>query len=128
MAEIQIKQALADAKKQEVQIKAQDVQGKMGLAQAKLNMDQKHLETDDQVKIVKTKIDTALKGREIDQKIEEGITAEKMNLIDAGQTLAVHPETAHLVAPLIQPAFEDVVRQEREARGASGTRCGRGLT
>jgi hypothetical protein len=127
IAENQVKQALAEAKKQEVAIKGQQVQaqiadnqGKLGLAHARLNLDSQHTQTDDQVKIVKTKIDTALKGREIDQKIQEGITAEKMNLIDVAQNLAVHPESAHLIAPLIQPAFTDIQRQEAENRAHRG--------
>lgn len=120
MAELQIKQALADAKKQEVQIKAQDVQGKLGLGQAKLNLEQQQGDVKDKVSIVKTKIDTALKQREIDQKIREGITAEKMQLIDVAQNIAVHPESAHLVAPLIQPAFEDVRQQETQEKSNRG--------
>lgn len=69
---------------------------------------------------MKAKIDTALKDREIDNKVMEGITAEKMNLIDVAQNLAVHPESAHLIAPLIQPAFEDIQRQEQQERAKRG--------
>ena len=143
VAELQIKQALAEAKKMEVQIAGQKAQSDAALGQAKvnlerekqqaggaidqakLNLDAAKTDTDNKIKIVKTKIDTAMKGQELDFKREEGVTAEKMNLIDIAQNLAVHPESAHLIEPLIRPAYDDIKRQEAEARmhrglGAAG--------
>jgi hypothetical protein len=116
IAELQIKQALADAKKMEAQTGAKKVDGDLSLGHAKLNLAQQTGDVDDKVKIVKTKMDAALKSQEMDLKRQEGITAEKMNLIDAAQTLAVHPEAAHLVAPLIGPAFADVKSEEAQLK------------
>lgn len=116
MEDLKIKRIVATAKQTDAQTNAQKVQSEIGLGQAKLNLDQQTKGLDGKVKIVKTKIDTALKGQEMDLKRDEGIIAERMNLIDAAQNLAVHPESAHLVAPLLQPAFADVKKKEQEAR------------
>lgn len=120
IAEIQIKQATADANKMKAQTEAQKVQQEGGLGQAKFNLEQQNSDIDNKVKIVKTKTDIAQKAQDIDIKRRQGITAEKMNLIDAAQNVAVHPESAHLVAPLLAPAFEDVQRDEAEERMKKG--------
>lgn len=120
MVEGQVKQTVAEAQKLRAQTEAKKVEGELGLGQAKLNLQAHDSDVDNKVKIVTAKLDAALQNRKIDNEIQDGITKEKMNLIDVAQNLSVHPESAHLVAPLIRPAFEDVQRQEREEKQRRG--------
>jgi len=120
MEELKIKQGAVDANKMKAQAAMSKAQLDQGLGQAKLNLEQQNSDVDNKVKIVKTKMDAALESRKVDNEIAKGITAEKMNLIDAAQNLAVHPESAHLVAPLITPALADVQRQEKEEKMKRG--------
>lgn len=120
MAELQIKQSLARSKQLEAQTKARDGQFQMGLDQAKLNMEQQNSQVDNRIKTVKTSLDAALKNRQIDSGIMKDITAEKMNLIDMAQNLAVHPESAHLIEPLVRPAMEDVDREAKAQKAGLG--------
>jgi hypothetical protein len=75
-----------------------------------------------QMEAADLQIKAGFKGRELDQTGEKDLTSENVQLIDVAQNLAVHPESAHLVAPLIEPAFKDVMRrrQEMEAKKRTG--------
>ena len=120
-AETAIKKALADAQTLRAQSEAKKsdaeigkMQQDMGLAGARLKLDTASADTKDKVSIAKTHLDGALKNKELDQDTSKELVAESVQLIDVAQNLAVHPEAAHLVGPLIQPALEDVLRRRKE--------------
>jgi len=120
-AETAIKKALADAatlraqsegKKTDAEI--QKMQQDMGLAGARLKLDTQSADVKDKVLIAKTHLDGALRNKQLDQDTSKELVAESVQLIDVAQNLAVHPEAAHLVGPLIQPALEDVLRRRKD--------------
>lgn len=133
-AEVAVKQALAEVAKLKAQTDAQKAQADtqktqaeiagmqqtQGLGAAKLKLDQQNSEIDNNVKIAKTQLDAAIKNREVDAKGEQGLLEERIQLIDVAQNLAVHPESAHLVAPLVQPAWDDLRRREAEEKTRKG--------
>lgn len=133
-AEVAIKQAMAEVAKLKAQTDAQKTQvdtaktqaeienmkATQGLGAAKLELDQANSDVDNKVKIVKTQLDAALKNREVDAKGEQGLLEERIQLIDVAQNLAVHPESAGLVGPLVQPAWENVKRREEEMKTRRG--------
>jgi len=45
---------------------------------------------------------------DLESKKEDRLSKERIQLIDLAQNLAVHPESAGLVAPLIRPALNEL--------------------
>jgi hypothetical protein len=133
-AEVQVKQALAEVQKmkastdaqktqidmQKTQAEIQGMQQSQGLGAARLQMDQANSDVDNKVKVVKTQMDAALKNREVDAKSEQGLLEERLQLIDVAQNLAVHPESGHMVEPLLQPAWNDLKQREAEQKAHKG--------
>jgi hypothetical protein len=109
-----IKQALAQAKTIEAQAKAQQIQQSAGQAQAKMQQDGQFKQTDLQIKAAKTQGELGIANRKVDQEDEKNLIAERVQLVDLAQNLAVHPESAGLVSPLVEPAFRDVERRQQE--------------
>ena len=118
--ELQIKQSLAQAAMVTAQSKAQKNQADSALGAAKQQADQQTGEAELKLKASDQMIKAGMKGREIDQTGEKDLTAENVQLIDVAQNLAVHPESAHLVAPLIEPAFRDVQRRRAQLEQRKG--------
>jgi hypothetical protein len=120
--ELDIKQALAQAKTVETQAKAQQIQATAGLANQKFQLESVLGEGDMKIKAAKTQGELALDQRKADDAREKDLIAERVQLVDVAQNLAVHPESAGLVEPLIRPAFEDVQRRqnEHEAKKTAG--------
>jgi hypothetical protein len=121
MAELSIRKALADAKTITAQadakksgVEAQVMQQNAGLGQAKLQLQAKKDDTDDKVKIAKAQLDASLENKSLDNQTQKDLVAERVQLVDVAQNIAVHPESAHLVEPLVKPAFEDVNRRQAE--------------
>jgi hypothetical protein len=133
-AEIAIKQALAEVEKmkaqttmqqaqvgvQKTQAEIQNMQATQGLGAAKLELDKANSDIKNKVDIVKTQMDAALKNRQIDASTEKDLMSERIQLVDVAQNLAVHPESAPLVAPLVQPAWENVKAREAELKTRKG--------
>jgi hypothetical protein len=115
-AELQIKGALAQAQ----MIKAQAEAKKMGveaeLAPHKFQAEHARGMGDLQIKAAKTQIEGALKSRESEQAEERDLMAAQIQLVDLAQNIAVHPESAGLVAPLAEPAYETVREKQHEIR------------
>lgn len=110
-------------KKQELDIKAHETQARVQKMQADTALDaqgqeaaqamhQDHMGLD----VSKFRTQTALEEQEIGTKTDEALARERLQLIDLAQNLAVHPMSAPIVAPLVQPAFEAVTRREEEER------------
>jgi len=68
----------------------------------------------------KFQVQTNLEEQAMGAKTDEAIARERLQLIDLAQNLAVHPESAPVVAPLVRPAFEAVSRREMEERAKRG--------
>jgi hypothetical protein len=104
--------------KQKTQIAAQDSQTKAMQAQAKIQQDNQRLQMDrvkTQADVIKKQTDADFSAEELQHKAHDRASAERIQLIDLAQNLAVHPESAPLVGPLIEPALREIDEQERAA-------------
>jgi hypothetical protein len=115
--------ALMDAqtRAQDVQIKAQDNQTKLNAAQAKAAADNLRAQTEK----MKVQNEIEYSEREIRSQNADRASKERIQLIDLAQNLAVHPYSTELVAPLVQPAMEEI--QEQEAIENEGINRPRGF-
>ena len=96
-----------------------DAQTRQMLAQAKMQKDQ----ADAQLNSVKVGADVAKVRNEISyadnelhSKAADRASKERIQLVDLAQNLAVHPESAPLVAPLIEPALREIDEQEQMSK------------
>ena len=111
----------ADAKAKDITAQARmlDAQTKAQKSQADIQMGMQKLTTDAHLGVAKAQLDAhkvetdaSLAGEEVDAKLDDKLTKERIQLVDLAQNLAVHPYSAALVEPLVRPAFQDVqVRQ-----------------
>jgi hypothetical protein len=106
----------AQAKAQSDAAKAQsatmDAQTRAMTAQAKAQFDQAKI----QIEAMKAAGQLEKDQKDIGSKAADRASKERMNLIDLAQNIAVHPYSADLVAPLIEPALEEIDRQEMIAQ------------
>lgn len=112
--------AKIDNEKQKTQIAAQDAQTRQMVAQAKIGQDGERLKMDTvktQADIVKKQAEADFTAEELQAKAHDRASNERIQLIDLAQNLAVHPESAPLVAPLIEPALQEIEENERRASG-----------
>lgn len=112
--------AKMENEKQKTQIAAQDSQTRQMVAQAKINQDGQRLQMDTvktQADIVKKQAEADFTAEELQAKAHDRASNERIQLIDLAQNLAVHPESAPLVAPLIEPALREIEENERVATG-----------
>jgi len=100
-------------------IAERDSQTRAMVAQAKVQQDNQRLQMDG----IKTQADMVKKQSEVDytehelrSKAHDRASNERIQLIDLAQNLAVHPESAPLVAPLIEPALREIEEQEKLAQ------------
>jgi len=106
----------AQAALMDAQAKQSDVEVRKVLAQAKMQKDQ----SDTQINMAKAQADIIKAQGQIDSqdrglrsKAHDRASKERIQLIDLAQNLAVHPESAPLVAPLIEPALREIDEQEQ---------------
>jgi hypothetical protein len=115
-AELALKKQDLDIKTMETQARVQKMQADTALEaqgqQASRAMHQDHMGLD----VTKFRAQTSLEEQAIGTKTDEALARERLQLIDLAQNLAVHPMSAPIVAPLVQPAFEAVTRREEEER------------
>lgn len=104
-AKVQNESARAQATTMDAQTKAQQAQHKQQLDMAKL-----------QIEAMRAQGQLAKDEKDIGSRAADRASRERMNLIDLAQNLAVHPYSADLVAPLIEPALEEIDRQEQIAQ------------
>lgn len=116
MARAQADQARAQAATTDSQTRQMDAQTRQMMAQAKIQKDQ----ADTKLNSVKVGADVAkvrneiqYADRELGSKAADRASKERIQLVDLAQNLAVHPESAPLVAPLIQPALQEIDEQEK---------------
>jgi len=100
-AMMQTNQMKAQAAMMDSQTKAHaaELKGQADLMKAKIEM-------------IKAQNDLNLSEQELHSKAADRVSRERIQLVDLAQNLSVHPESAGLVEPLIQPAMQDIDRQE----------------
>ena len=105
----------AQARMLDAQTKAQQAQAKLGLENGKQQLEAQIKMQDMQIKAQKAQIDmmklqseTQYSQEDIAAKEAERLSKERIQLIDLAQNIAVHPESAQLVEPLIEPALQEL--------------------
>jgi len=78
---------------------AAEMKGQADLMKAKIDM-------------IKAQNSLDLAEQELRSKSADRTSRERIQLVDLAQNLSVHPESAGLIEPLIQPAMQDIDRQE----------------
>ena len=98
---MQTNQMKAQAAMMDSQTKAHaaEMKGQADLMKAKIDM-------------IKAQNDLDLAEQELRSKAADRTSRERLQLVDLAQNLSVHPASAGLVEPLIQPAMQDIDRQE----------------
>jgi mannitol-specific phosphotransferase system IIBC component len=119
-AEMQIKKQDADTKAMEAQARAQKMQADTALEAQQFEANQAMHEQRMGLDVSKFHVQTGLEERAMGAKTDEAIARERLQLIDLAQNLAVHPESAPVVAPLVRPAFQAVTERELEERARRG--------
>lgn len=114
--ELQIKKQDADTKAMEAQARAQKMQVDTALEAQQLQAAQMMHQERMGLDVAKFRTQTGLQEQEMGARTDEAIARERLQLIDLAQNLAVHPESAPVVAPLVRPAFEAVTQREMEER------------
>lgn len=105
----------AQARMLDAQTKAQESQAKLGLENGRAQMEAQIKMQDMQIKqqkaqieLMKLQSETQYSQEDIAAKEAERLSRERIQLIDLAQNIAVHPESAPLVEPLIQPALNEL--------------------
>jgi len=105
-------QARAQSDAARAQAVTMDAQTRAMMAQQKAHYDQARI----QIEAMKAAGQLEKDQKDIGSKAADRAAKERMNLIDLAQNIAVHPYSADLVAPLIEPALEEIDRQEMLAQ------------
>ena len=119
-AEMQIKKQDADTKAMEAQARAKKMEADTALKAQQSEANQAMHEQRMGLDVSKFHVQTGLEERAMGAKTDEAIARERLQLIDLAQNLAVHPESAPVVAPLVRPAFQAVTERELEERARRG--------
>ena len=104
------KQAKAKADGMKAEATMLDAQTRAQSAQMKSKVDMMKMQLD----MLKAQTDADFTEQELHSKAQDRASKERVQLIDLAQNLSVHPESAGLVDPLIQPAMQDIDRQEEQ--------------
>ena len=129
-AQMQTAQMRAEAAMLKAQTDAQAAAMRMQVDQARAQADMMRAETDRmaadagaqidmlnaETNLMKAQAEAQLAFGELGSKAADRAQKERMNLIDLAQNVAVHPYSAELVAPLVQPALQEISEQEQEER------------
>ena len=86
--------------------RAAEMKGEADLMKAKIDM-------------MKAQNELALAEEDLRSKSMDRTSRERLQLIDLAQNLTVHPESAGLVSPLIEPAMQEIDRQEQIGMGGN---------
>jgi hypothetical protein len=113
----------------DAQSRAQKTQADIAQGGQKLQLDAAKVSQDAQINAAKIGADNNVAQRDNDTKTDEMLSRERIQLVDLAQNLAVHPDSAQLVQPLLEPALrhvlgrqneQDAVRRARNAVNAPG--------
>jgi len=113
----------------DAQSRAQKTQADIAQGGQKLQLDAAKVSQDAQINAAKIGADNTVAQRDNDTKTDDMLSRERIQLVDLAQNLAVHPDSAQLVQPLLEPALrhvlgrqneQDAVRRARNAVNAPG--------
>ena len=127
-AQMQATQMKAEAAVMKAQTDSANSAMRMQVDQARVQADMMRAETDRlaaeaaakidmlnaETNLMKAQAEAQLAFGELGSKAADRAQKERMNLIDLAQNVAVHPYSAELVAPLVQPALQEISEQEQE--------------
>jgi len=117
-AELQIKKQQADATTLTAQTRAREVEQKAGLAAGEFQLKAKTQEEASGLASAKFGVDAQLAAKELQTKKSDQLMKERIQLIDVAQNVAVHPESAALIEPLVRPAFDAVKQKQDDLDGS----------
>ena len=101
-------QAMMKTNEMKAQAAMMDSQTKAQAAQLKGEADLMRAK----IEMIKAQNNLDLAEQELYSKAADRVSRERIQLVDLAQNLSVHPESAGLISPLIQPAMQDIDRQE----------------
>ena len=116
-AELQLKNRELDIAQMKANTEAEEAKGRTGLASGQLQLSQQTEQNKTGLASAKLKLDRAIEKANIHSKANSDFTKSYIQLVDLAQNVAVHPESAALIEPIIRPAFEEV-RKHQEEEGA----------
>ena len=102
-------QAMMKVNDMKAQAAVQDAQTKSHAAEMKGHADLMKAK----IELIRAQNEMELAERELQEKSADRIARERIQLVDLAQNLAVHPMSAGLVEPLIQPTVQDINREEQ---------------
>jgi len=108
MERLKIDKQKADADTMRAQADVQGQMEKLQLENAKTQIDAHSKVTKTNIDAEKAKAEMGYSEADLESKKEDRLSKERIQLIDLAQNLAVHPESAGLVAPLIRPALNEL--------------------
>ncbi len=117
-AELQIKKQDADARTMTALSNAKAEQAKTGLAAGEFQLAKEKEENATGLASAQIGIDAQKAAAELKMKKASELSSERIQLIDVAQNVAVHPESAALIEPLVRPAFEAVKKKQDELDGS----------
>lgn len=112
MERLKIDKQKADADTMRAQADVQAQQEKLQLENAKTQIDAHSKVTKTNIDAEKAKAEMNYSDADLENKREDRLSKERIQLVDLAQNLAVHPESAGLVAPLIRPALNELARDK----------------
>ena len=112
MERLKIEKQKADADTMRAQADVQAQQEKLQLENAKTQIDAHSKVTKTNIDAEKAKAEMNYSDADLENKREDRLSKERIQLVDLAQNLAVHPESAGLVAPLIRPALNELARDK----------------
>ena len=102
-------QAMMKVNDMKAQASMMDAQTKAHAMQMKGHADLMKAKVD----LIRAQNEIDIAERELQEKSADRIARERIQLVDLAQNLAVHPMSAGLVEPLIQPTVQDINREEQ---------------
>lgn len=110
-------QAMMQTNQMKAQASMMDSQTKAHAAQLKGEADLMKAK----IEMIKAQNSLDLAEQELHSKAADRVSRERIQLVDLAQNLSVHPESAGLIEPLIQPAMQDIDKQEEIGLGGVQT-------
>jgi len=111
MADVQTKQQEVQAKIAVTNAKTEDMKARTALDMARFQAAKEETGRGDEQKTQLETARLAMEGKKLQMEEDGQLSSERLELVDLAQSLAVHPESAQLVAPLMRPLMEDVERK-----------------
>ncbi len=117
LAKAQVEKQKADAVTLTAQTNAKALEQKSGLAAGEFQLKKETQEHAAGLASAKFGVDAQVAADELKDEKNKQLMDERIQLIDLAQNIAVHPESAALVEPLVRPAFDAVKNKQDKLDG-----------